>query len=248
MSGIVAAADGQDPEKKAARQRRFRKRPSGSAPKKTFAHPGGKLSSNKEAAEHKFLSKKIRDGADLTEAQQEAVDAAGGPEAFLAAAPPAGGAPAAPAFQAYVGNLPRSTTSASGLAGLKEAAEGVASFVAIADRTTDECRGFGFATFDDQVALDAFVLALNEKPLLGSDALTVSAAKKVVAARAAKPPRRERGPRPAKAPAADGDAAGDKPKPAPRRRRNKPGPKKPKDGGDKPPADAPPAAAAPAEA
>lgn len=159
--------------------------------------PLGAITSNKEEAERKFLAKKIAAGDELTEAQAERIEALGGKEALAgAAAPPPAedeGKPAAPQFQAYVSGLPKATTSASGLEQLQAAASGVVDFVAITDRTTDECRGFGFATLNDQASLDAFVAELNEKALLGSDALAVSVAKKqVLAARpGAKAPKKD---------------------------------------------------------
>ena len=179
-----------------------------------MAHPGGKITSNKDEATAAFLAKKVAAGEELTEAQRAALDELGG------AAPE----PAPSPFQAYVANLPKATTAEGGLADLRALAEGVVGFVAITDRTTGECRGFGFATLESQARLDAFVAALHEQPGLGSESLAVSVAKKALGPRAKKPAPKPRPPRKPR-PAADGDAPEKKDGSFRTRRRGKSNPK-----------------------
>ena len=202
------------------------------------------MSSNKDEATAAFLAKKVAAGEALTEAQKAALEAAGGAEAVGAPEPEP--EPTLPQFQAYVSGLPKATTSEGGLADLQKVASGVVGFIAITDRTTSECRGFGFATLESQDALDALVAALNGKAGLGSDELTVSVANKVLAPRPKPPPavvvttprswpppgRKKRPPRAKKTPPADasaegGDKNGDKKDGSFRRRRGKSAPKHP---------------------
>ena len=83
--------------------------------------------------------------------------------------------------QAYVSGLPASTTSEGGLAALRAEVPGVSHFVAVRDRQTDECRGFGFAVLDSTASLDALVALDGAEGLLGcEEALKVSAARKLM--------------------------------------------------------------------
>ncbi len=204
MSANVASADAEAKPKRPAGKGR-RKYP----PKSAKA---------KEASRAKYLAKKLASGDELTEAQLAGVEELGGREAVLereakrkerAAALERAKADVKRdhPHQAYVSGLPASTTSEGGLAALQAEVPGVSHFVAVRDRQTDECRGFGFAVLDSQAALDALVALDGAEGLLGcEEALKVSAARKLM------DPTKSRG---------DGDGA----KPTPRRPRP---PRKPK--------------------
>ena len=198
MSANVASADAEAKPKRPASKGR-RKYP----PKSAKA---------KEASRAKYLAKKLASGDELTEAQLAGVEELGGREAVLereakrkerAAALERAKADVKRdhPHQAYVSGLPASTTSEGGLAALRAEVPGVSHFVAVRDRQTDECRGFGFAVLDSQAALDALVALDGAEGLLGcEEALKVSAARKLM------DPTKSRG---------DGDGA----KPKPRRPR-----------------------------
>ena len=198
MSANVASADAEAKPKRPASKGR-RKYP----PKSAKA---------KEASRAKYLAKKLASGDELTEAQLAGVEELGGRDAVLereakrkerAAALERAKADVKRdhPHQAYVSGLPASTTSEGGLAALRAEVPGVSHFVAVRDRQTDECRGFGFAVLDSQAALDALVALNGAEGLLGcEEALKVSAARKLM------DPTKSRG---------DGDGA----KPKPRRPR-----------------------------
>ena len=204
MSANVASADAEAKPKRPASKGR-RKYP----PKSAKA---------KEASRAKYLAKKLASGDELTEAQLAGVEELGGREAVLereakrkerAAALERAKADVKRdhPHQAYVSGLPASTTSEGGLAALRAEVPGVSHFVAVRDRQTDECRGFGFAVLDSKASLDALVALDGAEGLLGcEEALKVSAARKLM------DPTKSRG---------DGDSA----KPKPRRPRP---PRKPK--------------------
>ena len=204
MSANVASADAEAKPKRPAGKGR-RKYP----PKSAKA---------KEASRAKYLAKKLASGDELTEAQLAGVEELGGRDAVLereakrkerAAALEQAKADVKRdhPHQAYVSGLPASTTSEGGLAALRAEVPGVSHFVAVRDRQTDECRGFGFAVLDSKASLDALVALDGAEGLLGcEEALKVSAARKLM------DPTKSRG---------DGDGA----KPKPRRPRP---PRKPK--------------------
>ena len=209
MSANVASADAEAKPKRPASK--------GSSKGRRKYPP--KSAKAKEASRAKYLAKKLASGDELTEAQLASVEELGGRDAVLereakrkerAAALEQAKADVKRdhPHQAYVSGLPASTTSEGGLAALQAEVPGVSHFVAVRDRQTDECRGFGFAVLDSKASLDALVALDGAEGLLGcEEALKVPAARKLM------DPTKSRG---------DGDG-GAKPKP----RRPRP-PRKPK--------------------
>ena len=170
MSANVASADAEAKPKRPASK--------GSSKGRRKYPP--KSAKAKEASRAKYLAKKLASGDELTEAQLASVEELGGRDAVLereakrkerAAALEQAKADVKRdhPHQAYVSGLPASTTSEGGLAALQAEVPGVSHFVAVRDRQTDECRGFGFAVLDSKASLDALVALDGAEGLLGCE-------------------------------------------------------------------------------
>lgn len=141
-------------ERRQARQARFARdaaKPPPPPPKRTFAHPGGKMTSNKDEAMRKYLARK---GDSLNAAQQAA----------LTGMQQNGLAPPTPpkddrTDKLYIGNLPFSVDGEK-LGAMFSGRFEVIGAKIVCDRTTNRGRGFGFVTFgsaaDAATAHDAF--------------------------------------------------------------------------------------------
>jgi len=139
-----------------ARAQRFAndaKKPPPAPPKKTFAHPGGKMTTNKEEALRKYLERK---GDSLNAAQQQALEDL----QKKGLAPPTPPKPAEDRTdKLFVGNLPYKLDDQK-LGALFASRYHVIGSKIVLDRQTNRGRGFGFVTFgsseDAKAAHDAF--------------------------------------------------------------------------------------------
>ena len=151
-----------DEKKKARRAARFAADASMAPPpppKRSFAHPGGKMTSNKEEATRKYLARK---GDSLNAAQRAALAGIDVPAA-------AGSAATDRVDKLFVGNLPFSMSSA-GLGKLFAGRFDVKGAKIVADRATNRSKGYGFVTFETEAdaseALRAFAgTQLEGRPL-----------------------------------------------------------------------------------
>ena len=138
---------------RAARFANDAKKPPPPPPKKTFAHPGGKMTTNKDEALRKYLERK---GNTLNAAQQQALEDL----QRKGLAPPTPPKPAEDRTdKLFVGNLPYKLDDQK-LGALFASRYHVIGSKIVLDRQTNRGRGFGFVTFgssdDAKAAHDAF--------------------------------------------------------------------------------------------
>ncbi|CAH0375933.1 unnamed protein product [Pelagomonas calceolata] len=145
------ADEQQKAKARAARFANDAKKPPPPPPKKTFAHPGGKMTTNKDEALRKYLERK---GNSLNAAQQQALEDL----------QKKGLAPPTPPKEdrtdkLFVGNLPYKLDDQK-LGALFASRYHVIGSKIVLDRQTNRGRGFGFVTFgsseDAKAAHDAF--------------------------------------------------------------------------------------------
>ncbi len=146
-----------DQQRKAqARAQRFAndaKKPPPPPPKKTFAHPGGRMTTNKDEALRKYLARK---GDSLNAAQKQALEDL----QRKGLAPPTPPKPTEDRTdKLFVGNLPYKLDDQR-LGALFASRYHVIGSKIVLDRQTNRGRGFGFVTFgsseDAKAAHDAF--------------------------------------------------------------------------------------------
>ncbi len=145
------ADEQQKAKARAARFANDAKKPPPPPPKKTFAHPGGRMTTNKDEALRKYLARK---GDSLNAAQKQALEDL----------QRKGLAPPTPPIEdrtdkLFVGNLPYKLDDQK-LGALFASRYHVIGSKIVVDRQTNRGRGFGFVTFgsseDAKAAHDAF--------------------------------------------------------------------------------------------
>ena len=147
------ADEQQKAKARAARFANDAKKPPPAPPKKTFAHPGGRMTTNKEEALRKYLERK---GGSLNAAQQQALEDL----QKKGLAPPTPPKPTEDRTdKLFVGNLPYKLDDQK-LGALFASRYHVIGSKIVLDRQTNRGRGFGFVTFgsseDAKAAHDAF--------------------------------------------------------------------------------------------
>ena len=134
------ADEQQKAKARAARFANDAKKPPPAPPKKTFAHPGGKMTTNKEEALRKYLARK---GDSLNAAQKQALEDL----QRKGLAPPTPPKPAEDRTdKLFVGNLPYKLDDQR-LGALFASRYHVIGSKIVLDRQTNRGRGFGFVTF-----------------------------------------------------------------------------------------------------